>query len=217
LSSNLGQILRIDLATGKTIKVLPVSTQFDTARSPIAGYAAMEIENGMRIITNHKGSIAITDFMNGEDAPRIRAVLYFNQQGLSEPTDQNDQDNLAVSTDFDETNKFLTIRTQNRTDIRMDVEKFVETYGNQTGPIYLSDVVDNAMAAFPASDLATNKFTKGGIDLNSANLELTIKGETIHFTIPKELENITPAQVQGITPTIINFSPWVPLQSGFKP
>jgi hypothetical protein len=229
--SDESSILRIrldgtDEEKGTTVQFFPASTAGDQSRGTILNFTSAEIENGMRIMTNQGGTIAITDFNNGEDRPRLRILLNFNKEGVSNPTSPSDQNNLVQTLAYDKATDLLLIHTQDGTTYSVNVTNLIDKFGDHRNsgsarsPILFTDLLnaaDNMMAAFPSSDLATTKFTKGGIDLNSANLELTIKGETIHFSIPKELENINPAQVQGMTPTIINFSPWVPLQSGLKP
>ncbi|MDP8266999.1 MAG: hypothetical protein P9M07_08705 [Candidatus Aceula meridiana] len=48
---------------------------------------------------------------------------------------------------------------------------------------------------------------KGGIDLDSANLDMDIQGEAIEFEMPQGLQGIDPAQIQGFIPVIINITP----------
>jgi hypothetical protein len=217
-NTSTGSLVRLNLETGATLQVFAVSGRGDNSRSIINDLETAPIENGTRVFSNHTGAISIVDFNDTSDTPTIQLVIALNEKGLARisPTDPEAQ-NRAQSMTYDPVTDELKITTLDRDLITVNVGTLLERYGGQD-VVQLSTIEqDNAMAAFPASDLATNKFTKGGIDLNSANLELTIKGETIHFSIPKELENINPANIQGITPSIINFSPWVPLQSGLKP
>ncbi len=69
------------------------------------------------------------------------------------------------------------------------------------------DLNDDGAMVSGAEDRAVLAEEVGGIDFNAGNLDLETAGEKIQFNIPPSIENLTPSDVQSLTPVIINISP----------
>lgn len=52
-----------------------------------------------------------------------------------------------------------------------------------------------------------NEFNKGGIDLNSKNLQLESSGDQIQMTIPQRFQDMKDVSIDGFVPVIINIVP----------
>ncbi len=97
-----------------------------------------------------------------------------------------------------------------------DVEKLLrlvdDVQGNKPAYVPWDQLVDFAVLASPGKlpVQVTDETTYGGIDLNTQNLNIHKTGDKVKFSIPANMPQINPAQIEGFTPTIINLVPFNP-------
>jgi hypothetical protein len=188
-----------------------------------------EREKISNTLKNYRGFVS-HDFEGREDKTIVRVniltkrlwdFLKVDLRDLVTPTVRrnlkpefiSDQEYLLKRVDALSKNGIVTVADL----LEVDEVKFIKIYGPKAGKIIYAELMESVENLKPANDsamtvtktpLSASLENPGGIDLNPANLDLTIKRDGKGVPLPLALQDMSQlSRIQGFEPEIIEIKP----------